>query len=167
MIFFPPLYFFWLPRVYSWVRRGFRWTHLYPSLPIGIWWKCSVFRGEVEGSPCFFWFKCHTSCLWQRDELLIWRSQLSLLKSLSTLLQMTEKCHVRNLLFQSIRPPYLLPCQHLLWSCDGSFLVQSSRSQKDKPEKMLKVLGKMGAWPLLCGISCHWKCFYVMTRRTT
>lgn len=38
-----------------------------------------------------------------RDELLIWRSQLSLQKSLLALLQTTEKCHVRNLLLQSIR----------------------------------------------------------------
>lgn len=64
-------------------------------------------------------------------------------------------------------PRILLPRQNRLWSWDGSFLVQSSRSQKDKPEKILKVLGRMGAWPSLCGFSCHWKCFYVMTRRTT
>lgn len=110
--FFSPLSpFFWLPGDSSWVRRGFRWTHLYPSLPIGIWWKCSVLRGEVEGNLCFIWFKCHTSCLGERDELLIWRSQLSSPKSLSTLLQTTEKCHIRNLLFQCIRSLLCCPAK--------------------------------------------------------
>lgn len=68
----------------------------------------------------------------ERDELLIWRSQLSSQKSLSTLLQTAEKCHVRNLLFHSIRACSLLACQSLLWSWDRSFLVQSDRTYHER-----------------------------------
>lgn len=141
--------FFWPPGVYSWVRRGFRWTHLYPSLPIGIWWKRSALRGEVEGNPCFIWFKCHTSCLGERDELLICRSQLSSQKSLSTLLQTTEKCHVRNLLFQSIRPHLCCLAKVFCEVETMCFLPQLSRLQQDKPEKILKDLARISPWHLL------------------
>lgn len=52
--FFMPSSLFWLPGVYSWVRQGFRRTPLYPPLPIGIWWECSVSQRWGGGEPLFY-----------------------------------------------------------------------------------------------------------------
>ena len=73
----------------------------------------------------------------ERDELLIWRSQLSSQKSLSTLLQTTEKCHVRNLLFQSIRPLLCCPAKVFCEVEAGAFwcIIQISAGQDERDIK--------------------------------
>lgn len=72
-----------------------------------------------------------------RDELLIWRSQVSSQRvhPPPPHLQTTEKCHVRNRTSFFCR---VLGLRSPLWSRNGSFPLQSSWSQADKPENDIK-----------------------------
>lgn len=167
-----PSSLFWLPGVYSWVRQGFRRTPLYPPLPIGIWWECSVSQRWGGGEPLFYLVQMPHQLSRrererERDELLIWRSQLSSQKSLSNPLQTTGKCHVRNLLFQSIRPRLCCPAKVFCKvEAGSSFSVESFRSKTGKSSK--KILKRSLAFTVqvvFCFFYTNGSTFGVMTRR--
>lgn len=102
------------------------------------------------GEPLFYLVQMpHQLSRRERDELLIWRSQLSSQKSLSTLLQTTEKCHVRNLLFQSIRPCLCCPAKVFCEVETGAFWYNHPDLNRTSPEKILEDLGTISAWHLL------------------
>lgn len=100
---------------------GFRQTRLYPSLPIGFYGSAQFSEVKRRGTRVLSGSNA-TPVASDGDELLIWRSQLSLQKSLFALLQTTEKCHVRNLLLQSIRLRLFLRA-NVFYEGIGRFLV--------------------------------------------
>ena len=86
------------------VRGGSTSTHLYPSQPTGIWWKCFVFtEGKWGGEePAVFFILSSSNatpvCLGERETHYWSESGVGSQKSPPALLQKTRKCHIRKLL---------------------------------------------------------------------
>lgn len=120
------------------------------------------FQWRGGGEPSFYLVQMpHQLSLTERQAIDLQESTQLGGISPSALLQTTEKCHVRNLLFQSIRPCLCWPAKVFCEVQKEALRYNHPDRRKTSLEKKLRVPGRIAAWPL----PCTFPCFHIMARR--